>query len=495
MAVSHVKSVTIPDFTGTVTAFNSQGSTVTVAASDLARPSDWNSAHNQFWTLTGNTTNGSTASGTNIVLAASGAVSVGVSGGNTLLVSVPTNFLTTARASNDAVGLNTALTGNGVQWTVNSSGISLNVPAFLTTAALSNHSHGVQLNLTNLSGTTAGNSDGITLSLSAANPGGGAGDGFNIIGVNGNTVGSDVTVQFSNSNGVSFGLNGSTITATVKTDYALSDHSHGNPTLNLTNLSGTTASNSAGFTLSLSAAAAGAAQAQTFSSTIVAPFENRPAAQSSSSLGQNSIYFIPALFRDYISAHHIKMPAMLSNRSSGASSGGRSVTWEVGIYSRHPTNSTLLTQHFTNTWTGNATYSSNANFAYACITGLETNFTEYLTTSRNNVNGSTDVEGGREAIFWLNSMLSSGEWWFAVRQSTSGTGTAGNCMVFSNIIAAPIQTHRPFGTAASVSDGVLAYRGVGTYSVTSAALPASVSITQINQAGTVPLLYLMPGQK
>jgi hypothetical protein len=50
------------------------------------------------------------------------------------------NYLTTARASNDAVGLNTALTGNGVSWTVNSSGISLNIPAFLTTAMQSNQS-------------------------------------------------------------------------------------------------------------------------------------------------------------------------------------------------------------------------------------------------------------------------------------------------------------------------------------------------------------------
>lgn len=46
-------------------------------------------------------------------------------------------YITTARASNDAVGLNTALTANGVAWTVNSSGLSLNVPAFLTTAMLS----------------------------------------------------------------------------------------------------------------------------------------------------------------------------------------------------------------------------------------------------------------------------------------------------------------------------------------------------------------------
>jgi len=65
------------------------------------------------------------------------------------------------------------------------------------------------------------------------------------------------TVRFSNLNGVSFGFNGQTVTASHNglTTAALSNHSHGNPQLNLTNLSGTTASNSAGLTLSLSAAA------------------------------------------------------------------------------------------------------------------------------------------------------------------------------------------------------------------------------------------------
>ena len=76
---------------------------------------------------------------------------------------------------------------------------------------------------------------------------------------------------FSNSNGVSFGLTNGVITGTVATNYqssgaylttaALSDHSHGNPTLNLTNLTGTTASNSAGFTLSLSGNAPGGGDA------------------------------------------------------------------------------------------------------------------------------------------------------------------------------------------------------------------------------------------
>lgn len=67
MSIVHAKSVTVADFTGTVTAFNSQGSTTTVAASDLARPSDWNSGHNQLYTLSGNTAGNSTVSGTNVI--------------------------------------------------------------------------------------------------------------------------------------------------------------------------------------------------------------------------------------------------------------------------------------------------------------------------------------------------------------------------------------------------------------------------------------------
>lgn len=126
----------------------------------------------------------------------------------------PGAYLTTARASNDAIGLDTALTANGVSMTANSSGLSLNFPAFLTTAALSNHSHGnPTLNLTNLSGTTASNSAGFTLSLSAG--AGGAGDGGNILAAGTRTAGSNSTVLFSNANGATWGLdavNGSVMT-------------------------------------------------------------------------------------------------------------------------------------------------------------------------------------------------------------------------------------------------------------------------------------------
>ena len=67
-ALSHVKTSPVGDFTGTVTYFNSQGSTTTGAATDLVRPSDWNSVHNFFQTISGNTAGQSTASGTNLVL-------------------------------------------------------------------------------------------------------------------------------------------------------------------------------------------------------------------------------------------------------------------------------------------------------------------------------------------------------------------------------------------------------------------------------------------
>ena len=88
MAVSHVFSNAVADWTGTVTVFDSAGATGTVAATNLVRPTNWNSAHNQFYTLTGNTTGNSTASGTNVLFAGSGGISVGGSTG-TIVISGP----------------------------------------------------------------------------------------------------------------------------------------------------------------------------------------------------------------------------------------------------------------------------------------------------------------------------------------------------------------------------------------------------------------------
>lgn len=128
-------------------------------------------------------------------------------------------------------------------------------------------------------------------------------------------TGSEIIGAFSNTNGVSFGLSAGAITAShnALTTAALSNHSHGNPTLNLTNLSGTTASNSAGFTLSLSAGAGGAgdgvnilaAGTQTANTTGTVLFSN----SNGISFGLSNSSVITA-------SHNALTTAMASNRGS-----------------------------------------------------------------------------------------------------------------------------------------------------------------------------------
>jgi len=64
MAISHAFTNRIPDGTNT----------------NIVRPSDWNSAHNQYYTLSGNTLGASTVSGTNVVLQGGGNVSLSGTG-------------------------------------------------------------------------------------------------------------------------------------------------------------------------------------------------------------------------------------------------------------------------------------------------------------------------------------------------------------------------------------------------------------------------------
>jgi hypothetical protein len=93
-AISHVKSNAVADWgAGAVTVFNSVGSTVTVDATNLVRPVDWNSAHNQYWTISSNTSgDASTHSGTNLVFGGQGAMTMNLSTANgaaTLWVNAP----------------------------------------------------------------------------------------------------------------------------------------------------------------------------------------------------------------------------------------------------------------------------------------------------------------------------------------------------------------------------------------------------------------------
>ena len=151
--IGHVKSNTIGDFTGTVTVFNSQGSTLTANATDVIRPSDWNSAHNITFGLIGNTNNSSQAAGTDIQFSGGNGVTL-IGSGSTVGISVNTGY----RASNDAVGLNSALTAGPLAMTINSAGISLNASSAAGTVS--------GFTGANISGSVTLNTSGMSISLS-----------------------------------------------------------------------------------------------------------------------------------------------------------------------------------------------------------------------------------------------------------------------------------------------------------------------------------------
>jgi hypothetical protein len=87
MQITHIKSNTLADKTGTVT-FWDGSSTGSVAATNQIRPSDWNSQHALQFTLAGNTTGNSTVSGTNVIFNGAGGISIGGSNGS-LMISGP----------------------------------------------------------------------------------------------------------------------------------------------------------------------------------------------------------------------------------------------------------------------------------------------------------------------------------------------------------------------------------------------------------------------
>lgn len=157
MAVSHIKSNPIADMTGTVTVFGSNGSTQTVAATDLVRPSDWNSVHNQYITIAGNTAGQSTFSGSNIVFG--GGPNITLSGVNATRLDISAgaggagdgvNILAAGTQTANTTGTVAFVDSNGIAWGMsNSSQI---------TASYSQSTHAHNLSMFAVSNTTQSSS-------------------------------------------------------------------------------------------------------------------------------------------------------------------------------------------------------------------------------------------------------------------------------------------------------------------------------------------------
>lgn len=218
-----------------------------------------------------------------------------------------------------------------------------------------------------------------------------------------------------------------------------------------------------------------------------------PLAQSASSLGQNSVYFWPKVLDDALYVSNVLVAASLTAGSSSATSViiSRGYTLSFGIYSRHSTNNTVLTQHYSTTYTMAASISSNVSLGFSIITGIG-NSTSYNTTavSSAGVALSASVHGARYLILPVNSTLSRGEWWFAVGNSSSSGGGVIGSVLQVNLVGFSMFTQNQVGVSlASSLSHILQGGMMGVYSVTSGALPAGVSQTQIRAHYYMPIAY------
>lgn len=317
MGIIHIKSATVADMTGTVTVGNSAGATTTIAATDLVRPSDWNSAHSALITLSGNTSVNSTAGGTNLHFQGDGNITLAGSTG-TLVISGPA-------------------------W-------------------------------------------------------------------------------------------------------------------------------------------------KTYDQTQFGHFG--PAAQSSFSLPNNSVFIAAEQLSAYVSATAIRVPVTFSFSTLASSSGQRGYTMDFGIYTRHATNSTVLTLMYSTSYTMAHSVSSNASAAFSYITAIQ-NSTSYnsQTTSSAGINISTLLHGPRELIMPFSTMLSPGEYWYALRASSSTAGTSQFGAGLSNF-GQVLQTFNRVGLATNTTNPSWQKAiPMGVYSTTTGTLPNAISATMIHNNGSFPIVY------
>ena len=435
----------------------------------------------------------STVTSGTVVFSSANGVSFGLNGST---MTASHNGLTTAMQSNagsNFVGLNSALTGNGVSATINSSGISLNVPAFLTTAMQSNA--GSNFAGTGFTGTNASatlNSNGLQLSVGAGG-GGGTTSYYNQIAAGASTVTSG-TVVFGNSNGVSFGLNGSTMTASVATNYqsqgaylttamvsnAGSNFVNASGAFNGTNITGTIGSN--GLSLSVANPSGGAGV------TMSDFFPMQMAASSTTSFAQNTLHFAHIIPNANISMTCVEMMWSLSMSSSAIATWNKGSTLSYGIYSEDPSG-TRMNSVATSSMA--FIHSASSNVSYGLTLSAGTN-SATLSTAASALTAFNQA-GYKIVSLPIATSLSAGLYYFGYAMSTSSAG-ANVAMTHSYIMnneasGASMGALAPTGLTATNKSIVQEPYGF-ILSVTTGAMPSTVAYSDISiNSNTQPYLY------
>ena len=323
------------------------------------------------------------------------------------------DYLTTARASNDAIGLNTAVTN--VTATINSSGFSFNAAGYAGTGT----------SATNASITL--NSNGLAISVAAPGGGGGA---INVSA--GTTSGNLQTIQFNDGNGVSFGLDGSTVTASIN---------------------------------------AGSAD------PLLLTYVNRQLGASvTTQWTNNQLWLAPfRLAGGSLSASTMQVIQSISGTYTSAVAATWAQTLRWALYSNNTSNSTRFDTWQSGSFTMNYWNSGTSSGSYA-------------------VQGTTSSSAGTAVLSLANGVriwpidiattIPAGLYAMGVQISTASTGYSGLQTRFAMIMDNPAPLAMGLGVG-SVTVSSTGYVDGGTFSVTTTSPPASFGFSQIRQHSNV----------
>jgi hypothetical protein len=556
MSLFHVKTDPIADFTGTVTVYDQLGSTQTVAATDLVRPSDWNSQHLMQFNLSSNTAGSSQISGEDIifvggnnvtlsadtagsklvfsaanqsvqtqntvsVLGSTGNISFANSNGITFGGNASTitashngltsqsnqalsgpngsftfqtaqfhnshgiswstttgsgiiashNGLTTARASNDGIGLNTAQTN--VTWTVNSAGLSLNADGYAGTAtavtggaSMTLNSNGLSFNGTalagtgttfngaNISGSMTMNSNGLHLSLSGAGGGTTNQTGPNIAA--GTQTATSGTVVFSNSNNITFGMSDSSVVTASFNPINIGISTMGNTAGTSGTIDGAAAQYLFVGTQDIVVSQSVNGQSGTLSFARItrsgfSPYEDIP--MVAGQLGQGTIQIEP---QEFPNVQFDRVVFQIINTNSSNSSGSHTLSFWVGLYTRNFSTLSL----WGSTSSSTALTHSGTVGSYSLYSGIR-HFT----------------------IPWTTTVPAS-TYWIAMLSRTTSGGSNGS---YSNLLMSNVASNFLGFFGSSHNTTYQMTLGQGVYSATASSLPNSIGFTQIRGSDSVAL--------
>lgn len=324
----------------------------------------------------------------------------------------------------------------------------------------------------------------------------------------GTTSNNLATVVFSNSNGVSFGLNGSTITATVAAAPAFSAgvSTDGNTLGNTGTVSNQIVLEGInGITLSQSTDAGGATVTFSGAGYTLSTYEPfpvfGPATSTVAPLNLSTsgrVHLVPFNIHAYVSAGILNLPLSLGFLTVGTSSGRETWGMHFGLYTRTGSTLSVLTSaSFSVGITGN-----NSTYSFSHVT--TTNYTGFggaLLTTSAGVNISSFYTGLKNIGLPINSLLSPGAYWFALMQTSSTSSTTLGIQA-SYFMADPSAANRlvsmaPLGSLSSAGsatfDPVYQYYGgvIGSWSTAgNTNLPNSIHMSNITGSSGQPTPFL-----